>query len=176
MVKWVIDPDHSVAGFVVRHLMIANVHGHFSKIVGTIYFDPSDITHSSAEATIDVASICTGIQKRDDHLRSPDFFDIEKHPKITFKSTKFEITGSNRCKVNGDLAIRGITRPVTLEVEYFGPVKSPYGATSLGFSATTKIKREDYGMTWNEAMEGGGVMVGRDVQITLDVEADLTES
>ena len=173
MAKWGIDPDHSVTGFAVRHLMIANVHGHFNKISGKIYFDLSDVAHSSVEATIDTSSICTGIKKRDEHLRSPDFFDVEKYPEIIFKSTSVEITGSNRCKVNGVLTIHGITHPVILEVEYFGPVKSPYGATSIGFAAMTKINREDYGIAWNEAMEAGGVMVGRDVLIVLDVEADL---
>ncbi|MFH0933176.1 MAG: YceI family protein [Nitrospirota bacterium] len=174
MAKWVIDPDHTVAGFSIRHLMIANVRGHFSKITGTIHFDYSDVTHSSVQVTIDAASICTGIKKRDEHLRSPDFFDVDKYPQITFKSTKVEITGSNRCKVNGDLTIHMITRSVTLEAEYFGPIKSPFGATSMGFAATTMINREDYGMAWNEHMESGGFMVGKDVQITLEAEADLT--
>jgi polyisoprenoid-binding protein YceI len=173
MAKWDIDSDHSFAGFTVRHLMIANVHGHFSKVNGAIHFDPSHITHSSVEVTISATSICTGIKKRDEHLRSADFFDVEKYPEILFRSTSVEITGSNRCKVNGDLIIHGITRPVILEVEYFGPVKSPYGATSIGFTAMTKINREDYGIAWNEAMEAGGVMVGREVEITLDVEADI---
>ena len=173
MAKWDIDPDHSVASFTVRHLMIANVHGHFSKVTGMIDFDPSHVTHSSVEVTINATSICTGIKKRDEHLRSPDFFDVEKYPEIIFKSTSVEITGGNRCKVNGDLIIHGIRRPIILEAEYFGPVKSPYGATSIGFAAMTKINREDYGIAWNEAMEAGGVMVGRDILIVLDVEADL---
>ena len=172
MAKWVIDPDHSVAVFSIRHFEIANVHGHFNKITGTIHFDPADTAHSSVEVTIDAASICTGIKKRDDHLRSPDFFDIEKYPKILFKDTNVEIISSNHCKVTGDLTIHGITQPVTFETKYFGPIKSPFGATSLGFSAKTRINREDFGITWNMEMEGG-VAVGRDVEITLDVEADL---
>lgn len=174
MAKWNIDPDHSVAMFSIRHMMISNVHGHFNKITGIINFDADDLTNSSVEVVIDAASICTGIKKRDEHLCSPDFFDVEKYPEIIFKSTEVEITDSNRCKVNGDLTIHGVTQPVSLEVEYFGPIKSPFGATSLGFSAKTKINREDFGMTWNMAMEDGGVAVGRDVEITLDVEADLT--
>jgi polyisoprenoid-binding protein YceI len=174
MSKWVIDSDHTAAGFSIRHLMIANVRGHFNKITGTIHFDPSDVTHSSVEVTIDAASICTGIKKRDEHLRSPDFFDVEKYPQITFKSTKVEIAGSNRCKVIGDLTIHGIICSVTLEVEYFGPINSPFGATSMGFAATTMINREEYGMTWNTPMENGGFMVGKDVQIALEIEADLT--
>jgi polyisoprenoid-binding protein YceI len=171
--KWVIDPDHSVAVFSIRHMMIANVHGHFNKIKGAIYFDPDDVIHSSVEVSIDVSSICTGIKKRDKHLCSPDFFDVEKYPEILFKSTKVESTDGRRCKVNGDLTIHGITKPVTLKVEYFGPIKSPFGATSLGFSAKTKINREDFGIKWNMDMEGGGVMVGREVEINIDVEADL---
>ena len=173
MAKWVIDPDHSVAVFSIRHMMIANVHGHFNKIKGTIYFDPDDVIHSSVEVSIDVSSICTGIKKRNEHLCSPDFFDVEKYPEILFKSTKVESTGSRGCNVNGDLTIHGVTKPVTLKAEYFGPIKSPFGATSLGFSVTTRINREDFGITWNMDMESGGVMVGRDVEIILDVEADL---
>lgn len=173
MAKWNIDPDHSVAVFSIRHMMIANVHGHFNKIKGAIHFDPDDVIHSSVEVSIDASGICTGIKKRDDHLRSHDFFDVEKYPEILFKSTKVEITAGNRCKVEGDLTIHGGTKPVALKAEYFGPIKSPFGATSLGFTATIRIDREDFGITWNMAMEGGGVMVGRDVEITLDVEADL---
>jgi len=173
MTKWTIDPDHSAAWFSVRHLMIANVRGHFGRIAGAILFDPSDATHSSVEVTIDAASICTGIKKRDDHLRSPEFFDVEKYPEITFKSKTVEIAGSNRCKVHGDLAIHGVIHPVTLEVEYFGPVRSPFGAASMGFTAKTMVNREDYGLTWNVPMEGGGVMVGKDAKIVLEVETDL---
>ena len=173
MTKWTIDPDHSAAWFSVRHLMIANVRGHFGRIAGAILFDTSDVTHSSVKVTIDAASICTGIKKRDDHLRSPEFFDVEKYPEITFKSKTVEIAGSNRCKVHGDLAIHGVIHPVTLEVEYFGPVRSPFGATSMGFTAKTMVNREDYGLTWNVPMEGGGVMVGKDAKIVLEVETDL---
>lgn len=175
MAKWVIDPDHTVAGFVVRHFMITNVRGQFNKITGTIHFDPSDVAHSSVEAAIDVKSIYTGIQKRDDHLCSQDFFDAAKYTQIIFISTKVESTGRNRFTVTGDLNIHGITCLITFEVEHFGPIKSPYGETSIGFTATTRINREDFGMTWNEPMEGGGVIVGKEVQITLDAEADLAD-
>ncbi|MEW6002196.1 MAG: YceI family protein [Nitrospirota bacterium] len=174
MAKWAIDPDHSVAAFAVRHMMIASVRGLFNKITGTIYFDPADIKNSSVEAAIDVASIWTGIQKRDDHLRSPDFFDAGKYPQIIFRSTRVESAGGKGLKIIGDLTIRGITHPVTMEVEYSGPVKSPFNGTSLGFAGTTRINRQDYGVSWNEPMEGGFV-VGDDVQITLDIEADLTD-
>lgn len=174
MAKWVIDPDHSAAWFSIRHLMIGTVRGHFTKLAGTIHFDPTDVTHSSVEVTIDSTSICTGVKKRDDHLMSADFFDVERYPHIIFSSTEVEITGHDSCKVHGDLTIHGVTHPVTLKLEYFGPVKSPFGATSTGFAATTTLNREDYGLVWNVPMEDGGVLVGRDVRITLDVEADLT--
>ena len=175
MAKWIIDPDHSVAGFAVRHMMISNVRGQFNKISGVVLFDPPDLDHLSVEAEIDAEGIYTGIQKRDEHLRSPDFFDVTRYPKIVFKSTKAEAGGGNRCKVTGNLTIRDVTRPVTFEVEYSGPVKDPFdeGGTSIGFSASTEINREDFGVLWNAPMEGG-VIVGKEVRITLDVEADLT--
>ncbi len=114
-----------------------------------------------------------GIKKRDDHLRSPDFFDVDKFPEIIFKSSKIEITGSNSCKIYGFLTVHGATHPVTLEGEYFGPVKSPFGATSMGFAAKTVVNREDYGLIWNVPMEDGGVLVGKYAEIALEAEADL---
>jgi len=154
-------------------LMVANVRGQFNKLSGIVFFDPSDIVNSSVEATIDVAGIYTGIQKRDDHLRSADFFDAANYPQITFRSDKAKITGSNRFSMTGDLTIHGITKTVTLDVEYSEPEKSPYGETSIGFAATTRINREDFGLMWNQALESGGIMIGRDVQIFIDIEADL---
>jgi polyisoprenoid-binding protein YceI len=148
MAKWIIDPDHSVASFVVRHMMVANVRGQFNRISGTIHFDPADMATSSVEVAIDASGIYTGIQKRDNHLRSPDFLNVESCPQITFKSTHIETTRENRFRVTGDLSIRGISRPVTLDAEYNGPEKSPYGETSMGFIATT-IDRGEYNMTWN---------------------------
>jgi polyisoprenoid-binding protein YceI len=174
MSKWVIDPDHSVAAFVVRHMMVTNVRGQFNKISGTILFDSTDLTKSSVETIIDVSGIYTGIKKRDEHLCSPDFFGVEIYPQIIFKSTKSEIAGENHYKINGDLTIRGITRSVTLDAVYCGPEKSPFGETSIGFTAKTTINREDYGIIWNMALESGGVMVGKEVHIYLDIEADLT--
>jgi len=174
MDRWVIDPDHSSAWFSIRHMLISNVKGHFSRITGSILFDPSDIIRSSVAVTIDATSICTGIKKRDEHLRSPDFFDVEKYPEITFKSTRVEVTGSNRCNVDGDLVMHGVTRSITLEIEYFGPVKSPFGATSMGFAVKTGVNREDHGLTWNVPMDGSGLLIGKDVKISLGIEADLT--
>ena len=175
MTKWNIDPDHTVAALSVRHMMVANVHGQFNRISGTIHFDPADIPHSSVEVSIDAATLYTGIPKRDEHLRSEDFLDAANHPQITFKSVKAEGAGSNRFRVTGALAIRGITRQITFEAEYFGPVKDPFeeSGRSIGFFASTTINREEYGMAWNVAMESGGVMVGKEVTITLEVEADL---
>jgi len=175
MAKWVIDPDHSVATFAVRHMMISDVHGQFNKISGAIQFDTADIIHSSVDAEIDVSGIYTGIPKRDEHLRSPDFFDVTKYPKITFSSNKVESIRGNRFQVTGGLTIRGTTKPVTLEVEYSGPVRDPFeeGAMSIGFTASTSINREDYGVMWNADMEGG-VIAGRNVRIILNIEADRT--
>jgi polyisoprenoid-binding protein YceI len=155
-------------------MMIANVIGLFGKMTGTIYFDPPNIASLSVEAGIEVGSVTTGYPTRDEHLLSPDFFDAANHPKINFKSTKAEPLGGNRGRIAGDLTLRGKTRPLTLEFEYFGPVKSPFGGEiTIGFAATGKINREDYGVAWNEAMPDGGVVVGKEVKITLDVEADF---
>jgi len=178
MAKWKIDPDHSVAAFAIRHLMLVSVRGQFNNVTGTITFDPKDPPASSVEASINMASITTGIRKRDDHLLSPDFFDAANHPAITFRSTGVEDKGSNRGKVKGDLTMRGITRPVVLDVEFFGPVKVPDdfgGETTIGFSARTKINRQDFDVKWNVPLADGGIMVGDEVEINLDIEADLEE-
>ncbi|MEW6053786.1 MAG: YceI family protein [Nitrospirota bacterium] len=174
MAKWIIDPDHSVASFVVKHLMVANVRGQFNKISGTIHFDPAEPGSASVEASIHAPGIYTGIQKRDDHLRSPDFFDTATYQDISFRSAKVEKNTVNAFRVTGELVIHGVAREVTLNAEYFGPEKSPYGETSLGFAATITINREDFGVRWNVALESGGVMVGREVKIYLDIEADLS--
>ena len=174
MKKWLIDSDHALARFSVRHFMIANIQGLFSKMTGVIQFDPPDLTTLSVEAEIDVRSLTTALQERDEHLLIPDYFEAEKFPKIFFKSTRVEAAGETRVKVTGDLTIRGIQKPVTLDSEFFGPVKSPFsGKTCIGFSATGKVNRKDYGLTWNAAMEGGGVVMAWDVNIHMEVEADL---
>jgi len=173
--KWIIDPDHSVAAFVIRHMMVADVRGQFNKLSGVVHFDPSNITGSSVEVTIDAAGIYTGIQKRDNHLRSADFFDVANHPRIIFKSGKVETAGAKHFTIVGNLTIRGITKTITLDVEYSEPEKSPYdGETTIGFAATTKTNREDFGLMWNVPLESGGVLVGKAVQIFIDMEADLT--
>ena len=177
MTKWVIDIDHSVARFSIRHFMIANVVGLFSKMSGVILFDPPDLTRLSVEAEVEVQSLTTGHAERDEHLLSPDYFDAATYPKILFKSTKVEPITKTHFKITGQLTMKGITNPATLEADYFGPVKSPFsGKTCIGFSATGKINREDYGMKSNVPMEGGGLVVGQEVEIALDIEADLLES
>jgi polyisoprenoid-binding protein YceI len=175
MSKWVIDPDHSVGAFSVRHMMIAHVHGQMNRVSGTVELDPSDLTSLSVKMEIGVASVLTGIKKRDDHLKSGDFFDEEKYPVITFESTKSKRSGLNTCNVSGKLTIHGISKNLDIEVEVCGPVKSPFGETSIGLACGTILNREDFGMMWNEPMEDGGLMVDRDVEVSMDIEADLTE-
>jgi len=175
--KWVIDVDHSVARFSIRHFMIANVVGLFSKMSGVILFDPPDLTRLSVEAEVEVQSLTTGHAERDEHLLSSDYFEVATYPKILFKSIRVEPITKTHFKITGHLTMKGITNPITLEADYFGPVKSPFsGKTCIGFSATGKINREDYGMKSNVPMEGGGLVVGREVEIALDIEADLLES
>jgi polyisoprenoid-binding protein YceI len=175
MARWIIDSDHSVAAFVVRHMMVANVRGQFNKISGTISFDPDNVDISSVEAVIDATGIYTGIQKRDDHLRSPDFLDVEQYSHIFFKSSDVAGAGQNQLRITGDLTIHGITKRVILMAEFAGPEKSPYGETSIGFTATGSMNREHYNIMWNVSLGSGGVMVGKEILITLDVEADLQE-
>jgi polyisoprenoid-binding protein YceI len=178
MAKWTIDSDHSVAAFSVRHMTVTNVRGQFNNITGTVEFDQAVPARSSVTAEIEVASITTGNRKRDDHLLSADFFDAAKYPKITFKSTKIEGTGGNRARISGELTIHGVARSVSMEVEYFGPVKSPEGLggeTTSGFSASLTINRQDFDVKWNVPLGGGALMVGNDILINLDIEADLVE-
>jgi len=178
MAKWNIDPDHSVVAFSIKHMMVANLRGQFGKISGTIDFDPANQVRSSVAATIDVTSLTTTNKKRDEHLfGATDLFDISKYPEIVFKSARIEMTGGNKAKVTGDLTMHGVTRQVILDAEHFGPVKSPEdlgGETTIGFAATTSLNREDFGITWNMPIENG-FLLGKEVQITLDIEADLVE-
>ncbi|HBA87890.1 MAG TPA: protein yceI precursor [Geobacter sp.] len=167
---WNIDPDHSSVGFKVRHLMISNVKGVFGKVAGVVNVDDKDITKSTVTATIDTTSLDTGVAKRDAHLKSPDFIDVAKYPTMTFVSTKVVANGK-KLNVLGDLTLHGVTRPVVLEVE--GPsaeVKDPMGNLRRGASATAKINRKDYGVSWNKVLEAGGVAVGDEVTINIEVE------
>ena len=168
---WNIDPVHSVAEFKVKHMMISNVKGQFSGIKGSLSLDESDLTDSSVEATIEASSISTGDAQRDAHLKSADFFDAEKFPVLSFHSTQITRTGEGELSVTGDLTIHGVTRKVDFTVEGpTPPAKDPWGNTRLGLSATTKINRKDFGLTWNAALETGGILVGDEVTITLDVQ------
>ena len=178
MAKFVLDQDHTAAEFTVRHMMVTWVSGHFSKVSGALYFDPLRIAESSVEAVIDVASICTGVEKRDEDLRSPNYFDAEKYPKITFKSARVEYAGMDHCLVHGDLTIHSVTRPATLDVRYAGPSHfqdDDRMYTTFGFQATTRVNREDFGMLTNMELEHGGFMVGKHAYLTLNAEADLVE-
>ncbi len=171
MTQWDFEPGHSSVAFAVRHLMVTIVRGHYKNIKGTLEFDTADPAHSSVEVSMDAASFSSGEKERDDHLRNPDFLDVEKHPTINFKSVHIEETGYNNYKVTGELTIRGTTRPVTLDAQYFGPVDTPFGNTRIGFLATTRINRHDFGVSWNSPMPERGFVVGSDVEITIDVEA-----
>ena len=168
---WNIDPSHSVAEFKVKHMMIANVKGHFSKVSGVLVRDESDPANDRVEATIEAASIHTRDEQRDAHLKSADFFHVEKFPTLHFKSTGITVVGDGELSVEGDLTIRGVTRKVRFAVEGpTPPTKDPWGNTRIAISASTKINRKDFGLTWNAALETGGILVGDDVTITLDGE------
>jgi len=166
---WDIDPYHTESSFLVKHMMVSNVRGQFGKTTGVVQQDDKDITKSKVEITIDTSTIDTRVAKRDAHLKSPDFFDVEKFPTITFKSTKVTKGDGNNLKVEGDLTIHGVTKPVVVNVEYT-PETLGNGKTLRGFTATTKVNRKDYGLNWNKAIEAGGVMVGEDAAITVEGE------
>ncbi len=168
---WNIDPVHSNAQFKVKHMMISNVRGEFSAVTGSLKFDSADIARSQVEASIDAGTISTKDAQRDAHLKSADFFDVEKFPALTFKSTRVTKSGEGELKVAGDLTIHGVTRSVVFEVEGpSAPMKDPWGNTRVGLSATTRINRKDFGLTWNAALETGGILVGEEVTINLDIQ------
>lgn len=168
---WAIDPGHTVAEFGVKHLMVSTVKGRFTGVSGTIELDEQDVTRSRVDVAIDVATVSTHDEKRDAHLRSDDFFAAEQFPQITFTSTKVEPNGKDRLNVTGDLTIRGVTRPVTLDVELNGRATAPWGAEVIAYSAETTVNRKDFGLTWNVALEAGGVTVGEKVKISIEAEA-----
>jgi len=168
---WDLDISHSSVNFHVRHLMVSKVHGRFHNWSGTLLLDEDDITRSTVEVNIEANSIDTRDEKRDGHLKSADFFDVEKFPYLTFKSTKIDKVSDDELAVHGDLSIHGITKPVTLTVETGGQVKDPWGGTRTGFSAKTSISRKEFGLHWNVALETGGFVVGDKIEITLEIEA-----
>lgn len=168
---WNIDPVHSTAQFKVKHMMISNVRGEFTKITGKLELDPSDVTRSHVEASIDATTINTREPDRDTHLKSADFLDVANFPNLTFKSTRISKKGEGELSVEGDLTMRGVTRKAVFEVE--GPsaaAKDPWGNMRIGLSATSRVNRKDFGLNWNAVLEAGGILVGDEVTITLDVE------
>jgi polyisoprenoid-binding protein YceI len=168
---WKLDPAHSHAEFKVKHMMISNVKGSFSGLSGVLNLDESDYTHSTVEASIPVATLKTGDDQRDGHLKSADFFDAEKFPTVTFKSTNIDSTGGADYQVTGDLTLHGVTKSVTFSVEDVSePSKDPWGNQRIGLSASTKLNRKDFGLTWNSALETGGVLVGEEVTVSLEVQ------
>lgn len=167
---WSIDPAHSHVGFGIRHLMISTVRGQFTDVKGTVAVDERDPTSAKIDITIATQSVTTGDEKRDGHLRSPDFFDVERFPAITFRSKRVEGRSGNSFRVLGDLTIRDVTREVVLDVELLGRAKDPWGNDRAAFEASTKINRGDYGLTWNAALEAGGVLVGDEVKISIESE------
>lgn len=169
---WAIDPAHTDILFSVTHMMVTRVRGKFTRVSGRLELDEDDPTRSTAELTIEAASIDTGVAQRDDHLRSADFFDVVNHPQITFRSTAIERRGDAAYRVVGDLTIKGVTRPVELEVTLLGFYRSMQGARRVGFSGTTTINREDWGLTWNVALEAGGWLVGKEIRVEFEVAAE----
>jgi polyisoprenoid-binding protein YceI len=167
---WIIDPAHTHVGFGIQHLMIATVRGRFTQVEGTVTLDENDPSSAGVDITIPTASVSTADEKRDAHLRSADFFDVERYPNMTFRSKRVDAKSSNAYRVVGDLTIRGVTREVTLDAKLLGRAKDPWRNEHAAFEATTKIKRADYGLTWNAALEAGGVLVGDDVSISIEAQ------
>lgn len=169
--KWIVDSTHSSIDFTIRHMMIAKVKGTFHTYEAQIEADPTDLTTADIQVTVDLSSIDTRNKDRDAHLRSADFFDVEKHPKMTFHSTRIVKTGDGEYDVTGNLTIRGVTRPETFSVTFEGAGKDPWGNEKVGFSGQGTIKRSDYGLTYNAALETGGVLIGDEVKVSVEIEA-----
>lgn len=167
---WTIDPAHAEIGFAVRHLMIATVRGRFGAVTGTVTVDEQDPKCSTVDVTVDVSSIDTRQEMRDNHLKSPDFFDVEQYPTMHFVSKRIDGDVNDEFRITGDLTIRGVTREVTLTATLEGRTRDPWGNERAGFSVSGKINRHDFGLNWNQALETGGVMVGAEVKLTIDVE------
>ena len=168
---WAIDTSHSGVNFSIRHMVVSKVRGRFTKFSGAVQLDESDLARSTVEASIDAASIDTGTEQRDAHLRSADFFDVEKFPELKFKSTAIAKVDDTNYRVTGALTIRDVTREVSLDVEYGGRTKDPWGNERVGFVAKTSLERKDFGLGWNQLLEAGGVVVGDRVDIELELEA-----
>ncbi len=168
---WAPDLAHSSVGFTVRHLVVSKVRGKFTRWSGTIRMDEHDLARTEVDVTIEPASVDTGVEQRDNHLRSPDFFDVAKHPAMTFRSTRIEKAADGTLRLHGNLSLHGVTKPVVLDVEYAGTQKDPWGGMRAGFSARTSLDRRDFGLTYNQVLETGGVVVGEKVDIDIELEA-----
>lgn len=173
MAKWTFEPGHTAAEFCVRHMMVTFVRGHFKNIRGKLEFDPEQPERGAVAVEINAAELWSGEPERDEHLRSADFLDVASHPKISFRSTQVERLTGNEYRVTGELTIRGVTRAVALEVNYLGKWRTPFNDTRVGFAAKTVLNRHDFRVDWNTQMENGGIVVGRDVMVTIDAEAIL---
>ena len=167
---WVTDPSHTSIEFIARHMMLSKVRGEFQDVTVNLDLDEEHPEKAAVEAHIKTASINTRDAQRDGHLRSPDFFKSDEFPEMVFKSTKVELTGKTTAKLHGDLTIRDVTKSVVLDVTYLGSSKSPFGTTNAGFEASTKVNREDWGLTWNMALETGGWLVSKDITINIEAE------
>ena len=168
---WAPDLVHSSVGFTVRHLVVSKVRGKFARWTGSILMDEHDLLRTTVDVTIETASVDTGVEQRDNHLRSADFFDVEKHPAMTFRSTRVEKAADGVLRLHGNLTLHGVTRAVALDVEYAGTQKDPWGGLRAGFSARTSLNRKDFGLVWNQVLETGGVAVGDKVEIDIEIEA-----
>lgn len=173
---WQIDRAHSDIFFTVRHMVISKVRGRFQKWDGTLLYDPETPTNSKVDITIDAASIDTNEPKRDAHLRSADFLNAEKHPSLTFKSSRVEAKGDDKFLLHGELTIRDVTKPVAIQVEHLGQAKDPWGQQKVLFSGKLTIEREQFGATWNQALEAGGVLVGKNVDVDIELQAIAPKS
>lgn len=170
MSTWIVDPSHTNVGFTVRHMMVSNVKGNFGKLEGKLEGDPMNLEESKIDFKIDVNTINTNNEDRDNHLRSDDFFDVENHPKITFTSTDITSTDTDIYDVTGDLTVRGTTKPTTFQVTRLGKVTNPWGVPVVAFEAETKISRKEFGLTWNQTLETGGVLVGDEIKINVELQ------
>ncbi len=168
---WQVDGAHSAVSLTVRHMVISKVRGRFTKWNAKLALDTSDLARSSVEVDIDAASIDTGVADRDAHLRSPDFLDAQKYPALRYRSRRVEVVSPDRLRVVGDLTIRDVTREAVLDVEYGGQGKDPWGNQRVGFTATTSLNRKDFGLTWNQALETGGVLVADRVDVEIELQA-----
>jgi polyisoprenoid-binding protein YceI len=184
MAKWNFEPGHTAAEFSSRHMMVTNVRGHFKDVHGTLNFDPKSPRDGNVDVVIDARKIWSGEPARDDHLRSADFLDVERFPEIRFHGDEVVVIGESDYRVTGNLTIRGVTRPVTLDVHYLGQWQTPWWEdgvdkgpkTRAGFIAKTSINRQDFGVSWNSTLDKGGIVVGNDVEITIDAEAILEDA